>query len=191
MYNGRAMKTTSIKKLLWVTFYCFPLIAFLAHSKEPSAEIVSPDASSQKAHNVSTPVNSAPAKTILYRYRREEGQEPFRASVIPATLQSTKSTAHWVRAYVQTKAVEHGVDPKLALWIVRHESQFNPRARGDGEASRGLWQISKIYHPEVSDAVAFNVAGSTEWSLQRIRAGKANEWSTYRFCRTLYEDCPF
>jgi hypothetical protein len=87
--------------------------------------------------------------------------------------------------------LEYGVNPKLALWIVKHESQFNPRAKGDGEASRGLWQISKIYHPEVSDAVAFNVTSSTKWSLKRIRSGKAKEWSTYRLCRTLYEDCPF
>jgi hypothetical protein len=109
----------------------------------------------------------------------------------PLKLQSDKPTALEVKAYVQTQATEYGVNPKLALWIVKHESEFNPRAKGDGEASRGLWQISKIYHPEVSDAMAFNVASSTEWSLERIRSGKVNEWSTYRFCRTLYEDCPF
>ena len=96
-----------------------------------------------------------------------------------------------VQAYVREQASEYGVNPNLAVWIVKHESQFNPRAKGDGEASRGLWQISRIYHPEVSDAVAFNVASSTEWSLERIRSGKVNEWSTYRFCRTLYVDCPF
>ena len=50
--------------------------------------------------------------------------------------------------------------------------EFNPHAKGDGEASRGLWQISKIYHPEVSDAMAFNVRSSTQWSLERIREEK-------------------
>ena len=69
--------------------------------------------------------------------------------------------------------MEYGVDPKLALWIVKHESHSIRARKGDGEASRGLWQISKIYHPEVSDAMAFNVASSTDWSLERIRAGKA------------------
>jgi hypothetical protein len=106
-------------------------------------------------------------------------------------LQTGRPNAQEVKAYVRTQALEYGVNPNLALWIVKHESEFNPHAKGDGEASRGLWQISKIYHPEVSDAVAFNVAGSTEWSLDRIRSGKAREWSTYRFCRTLYQDCPF
>ncbi len=96
-----------------------------------------------------------------------------------------------VKAYVGTVALEYGVNPNLALWIVKHESAFNPQAKGDGEASRGLWQISRIYHPEVSDATAFSVTSSTQWSLQRIREGKATEWSTYRFCRTLYQDCPF
>jgi hypothetical protein len=99
--------------------------------------------------------------------------------------------AQAVKAYVEARALKYGVNPNLAIWIVKHESQFNPRAKGDGEASRGLWQISKIYHPEVTDATAFNMASSTEWSLGRIRAGKAYEWSTYRFCRTLYKDCPF
>ena len=113
------------------------------------------------------------------------------AAANPLLWQPGKPTAREVKAYVQRQALEYGVDPHLALWIVKHESQFNPRAKGDGEASRGLWQISRIYHPEVSDAVAFNVASSTEWSLERIRSGKAYEWSTYRFCKTLYEDCPF
>ncbi len=84
-----------------------------------------------------------------------------------------------------------GMKPWIMALIRNLRFGSNPRAKGDGEASRGLWQISKIYHPEVSDAVAFNVASSTEWSLERIRSGKVNEWSTYRFCRTLYVDCPF
>jgi hypothetical protein len=130
-------------------------------------------------------------KVSIFKSYRAQLANP---STIPANhlkLQSDRTTAQAVKAYVQTQAMENGVNPKLALWIVKHESQFNPHAKGDGEASRGLWQISRIYHPEVSDAVAFNVASSTEWSLERIRSGKVNEWSTYRFCRTLYEDCPF
>ena len=176
------MQTTVIKKLLCLTFYSLPLIAFAANFTEPRAQVVS----RQSAQNFSLPV-----KVTIYKSRRTQLATLTRLPANPLKLQSDRSTAEQVKAYVQTQATEYGVNPRLALWIVKHESQFNPHAKGDGEASRGLWQISRIYHPEVSDAVAFNVASSTEWSLERIRSGKVNEWSTYRFCKTLYEDCPF
>jgi Transglycosylase SLT domain len=176
------MHTTVTKKLLSLTCYSLPIIAFAAHGTEPLAQVVS----SQCARNLSLPV-----KVTIYKGHGAQLTTLPRLPANPLKLQSDKPTALEVKAYVQTQATEYGVNPKLALWIVKHESEFNPRAKGDGEASRGLWQISRIYHPEVSDAMAFNVASSTEWSLERIRSGKVNEWSTYRFCRTLYEDCPF
>jgi hypothetical protein len=176
------MQTTKIKKLLWFAFYSLPLIAFAVHGSEPPAQAIPV----QKMQNISLPV-----KVTIYKSRVSQLATLPHLPANPPELEGDRPTAREVKAYVQTQALDHGVNPKLALWIVKHESQFNPRAKGDGEASRGLWQISKIYHPEVPDAVAFNVVSSTEWSLERIRSGKANEWSTYRFCRTLYEDCPF
>jgi len=172
------------KKLLWLTFYSLPVIAFAANFTEPRAHAIS----QPSAPHFSSPLD---VKVKIYRSHRTQMASLPPVPAYPSKLRSDRPTALQVKTYVQTEAVEHGVNPKLALWIVKHESQFNPRAKGDGEASRGLWQISKIYHPEVSDAMAFNVRSSTEWSLERIRAGKASEWSTYRFCRTLYEDCPF
>jgi hypothetical protein len=96
-----------------------------------------------------------------------------------------------VRAYVQSAAKDAGVDPRVADWIVTHESQHHPDATGDGGESRGLWQINKAWHPEVSDACAYDVTCSTGWSLTRIRAGYVNEWSTWKYCRAKFEDCPF
>ena len=181
-------KTKVTRKLLCLTFYSLPVIAFAANFTEPRAQAVSAPA----APSASRPGNlSLPMKVTIYKSRRAQLASLSSAPANPLMLRSDRPSAQQVKAYVRTEAVEHGVNPTLALWIVKHESQFNPRAKGDGEASRGLWQISKIYHPEVSDEMAFNVRSSTEWSLERIRAGKASEWSTYRFCRTLYEDCPF
>ncbi len=176
------MTTNATKKLLRFTFYSLPVLAFFAHGTEPRANVVP----AQSVQNFAQPAKMAASKAHRAQLATFTG-----ASAHPFHLRGDRPTPLEVKAYVRTEAVEHGVNPKLALWIVKHESQFNPRAKGDGEASRGLWQISKIYHPEVSDAVAFNVASSTDWSLERIRSGKANEWSTYKYCRTLYEDCPF
>lgn len=176
------MRTTTIKKLVSLTFYSLPLIAFAANFTEPRASVVAPPSQRHAA---------LPLKVTIYKSRRAQ---PAAVSFLPDNalrMQTASPSPKEVKAYVRSEAGEYGVDPRLALWIVKHESQFNPRAKGDGEASRGLWQISKIYHPEVSDADAFSVTSSTHWSLNRIRSGKVNEWSTYRYCRTLYKDCPF
>ncbi|HWF14479.1 MAG TPA: transglycosylase SLT domain-containing protein [Candidatus Acidoferrales bacterium] len=172
-----------IKKLLWFAFCSLPIVTFAAMRPEPTVP----------GSSLSTPEDAVgPLKVIIYKSRRG-GTSPgiFSAVARAQKPQGGLTVAAQLQSYIQVQALKHGVSPKLALWIVKHESRFNPDARGDSDASRGLWQISKIYHPEVSDAVAFNARSSTQWSLERIREGKANEWSTYRFCRTLYEDCPF
>jgi len=176
------MKTAALKKLLGLTFYSLPLLAYAANFTEPRAQAV---------FSTSAKPDSLPVRITIYKSHRAQFTSLTPLRVNPLRSPREGPTAQQVKAYVQTEAMEFGVNPKVALWIVKHESQFNPRAKGDGEASRGLWQISRIYHPEVSDAVAFNIASSTEWSLDRIRSGKVNEWSTYRYCKTLYEDCPF
>jgi hypothetical protein len=172
------MQTNLTRKLLWLTFYSLPLITFTANGAGRNAQ-VSPLQTTQTI--------SLPVRVTIYKSRVSQ----LGGLGNPQKLQGYRPTAQEVKAYIQSQARAYGVNPSLALWIVKHESQFDPHAKGDGEASRGLWQISKIYHPEVSDAVAFNVASSTDWSLARIRSGKVNEWSTYKFCKTLYEDCPF
>ena len=96
-----------------------------------------------------------------------------------------------VRAYVRNAAKDAGVDPRVADWIVTHESQHHPDATGDGGESRGLWQINRDWHPEVSDDCAYDVQCSTRWSLERIRDGYVDEWSTWKYCKAWFENCPF
>ncbi len=96
-----------------------------------------------------------------------------------------------VRAYVRSASKSAGVNPSIAEWIVSHESRHHPEATGDGGDSRGLWQINKTWHPEVSDECAYDVTCSTHWSLQRIRDGYVDEWSTWKYCKARFDDCPF
>jgi hypothetical protein len=100
-------------------------------------------------------------------------------------------SAHDLKPYITAQAQAYGVNPTLALWIVSHESQFDPTRKGDDGQSRGLWQISSIYHPEVTDACAFDIQCSTAWSLNWIVKGNVMQWSTRRFCSEWYPDCPF
>jgi Lysozyme like domain len=125
-----------------------------------------------------------------------EYRTPERAT--PAPLAPARIVIHplfrgpsAVRVYVQNAARASGVNPHIAEWIVSHESRHRPEATGDGGESRGLWQINKAWHPEVSDACAYDVMCSTGWSLNRIRAGYVDEWSTWKYCKAKFNDCPF
>lgn len=171
-----------LKKLFKLTFYALPLIAFMLHRDDPRAAV---------AVSWSAARTAPPLKIAIRQSQHAPGAIVPAAAVEPLRFSGATPSPREVKAYVRTEAANHGVDPQLALWIVRHESSFNPRARGDGDASRGLWQISKIYHPEVTDDQAFSVRSSTEWSLERIRDGKVSEWSSYRNCRELYANCPY
>jgi hypothetical protein len=116
---------------------------------------------------------------------------PIPPSVAPLKVTFTPHGRLNVRAYVQSASKAAGVNPRVAEWIVSHESRHRPEATGDEGESRGLWQINKAWHPEVSDACAYEVACSTDWSLERIRGGYADEWSTWKYCKARFEDCPF
>jgi len=126
-------------------------------------------------------------------YAAEHGitESPVAASV--GLLRTTPRPNRRVRltAYVRSAAEVAGVNPRVAQWVVSHESQYHPEATGDGGESRGLWQINRFYHPEVSDECAYDAECSTDWALQRILDGKINEWTTWKYCRAWFEDCPF
>ena len=102
----------------------------------------------------------------------------------------TKPTPAQVQAYVIQQAVLMHVDPLVASFIVAHESQYGVRMRGDDGQSRGYWQISSVYHPEVSATCADSLQCSTAWSLNWIRKGHVMQWSTIRFCKKWYGVCP-
>ena len=185
-------KKTSAKTALKITFYSLPFLLFLANFTEPRRRVVAaPSAPTLTATAAGAATASEPSKVTVLKSHRSEVAGLTRFPGGPLHYPADAPSAREVKAYVRARAEQRGVDPQLALWIVKHESSFNPQAKGDGEASRGLWQISRVYHPEVTDEEAYGVRTSTDWSLGRIRAGKVNEWSSYRNCKTLYQDCPY
>lgn len=120
------------------------------------------------------------------------------SQTIPASFSSPRE----IKSYVYSQAVEKGVSIIQADWVVQHESQWNSNAIGDDTIchapksinygketkSRGLWQISSCWHPEVSDKCAMDVICSTAWSLDWIKKGHINEWSSWRFRDKWYND---
>lgn len=100
-------------------------------------------------------------------------------------------TVAQVRSYVQERAIEKGVDPVKALWVIDHESEdcwqegyYDPKLSGDDGISIGCWQFNIEAHPDLSVSCIQNFYCSTDLALDWM-AGKdkesINAWSTWRF----------
>jgi len=73
--------------------------------------------------------------------------------------------------------------PDYLVRLAKCESSLNPKAIGDSGKSRGLFQIHKGYHPEITDEQAFDIAFATEWTMQKIMAGQQHLWSCDKIIR--------
>lgn len=89
-------------------------------------------------------------------------------------------------AQIGTVAKGAGFTGDGLIWsiaVAAAESGGNPAAVGrntDGSRDRGLWQINSKWHPEVTDAAAFNPAQAAA-AAYRISGGGKNfkPWATY------------
>lgn len=79
---------------------------------------------------------------------------------------------------------EYGfADRVTAVAVILGESGGDPSAtnREPGNVDRGLWQISSKWHPNVSDAEAYDVQASTAYALQLSSGGSDfNPWHATR-----------
>ncbi len=83
----------------------------------------------------------------------------------------------------------------VITYIVKNESNFNPRAVGDthltcpmtGEKmkSKGLVQISDCWWPEVGDK-AYDPDFALRFLAEKLSEGKGNLWTTYRNYQKKY-----
>lgn len=81
---------------------------------------------------------------------------------------------------IRWHAARNGVDPDGMVAVARCESSLNRYALGDGGKSRGIFQIHSGWHPEVSDAVAYDPDLASEWAAGRFADGYAREWTCAR-----------
>jgi hypothetical protein len=82
-------------------------------------------------------------------------------------------------------AADETVDPDLAVRVAKCESGFNwnaTRTNTDGSRDRGLYQINSKYHPEVSDAEAFDPIFSTKFFCKAFKAGHLDWWNWSKDC---------
>jgi hypothetical protein len=76
-----------------------------------------------------------------------------------------------------------GYDPELLAYIhdtIHCESRFNPSVRGHVDPrDRGLVQINSFWHPNVSDAEAFDPVFSIRYMVWHWSRGNASQWACY------------
>ncbi len=79
---------------------------------------------------------------------------------------------------IDTVAAEYGVDAKVMHTVINCESQYNPKALGDGGKSRGLVQIHSGYH-NVSDEDAYDPTYAITFLAKHLKEGNGRLWSCY------------
>lgn len=84
-----------------------------------------------------------------------------------------------IKDYIAAEATLVGAPVAEVLHIAEAESGFNSNAVGDKGTSFGLFQIHLPAHHDISKEQANNIVFSTEWSIQQIKAGRGEMWSTY------------
>ena len=103
-----------------------------------------------------------------------------------------------VRHSIRVIGDKFGFSPHMKdlLCDIAHcESGFNPKARlvnSPTSIDRGLYQWNSKYHPEITDAIAYDPEKSTLLACKALRAGKATlYWSASKSCWNIggkYDD---
>lgn len=103
-----------------------------------------------------------------------------------------------VKQLVDCYADLHGVDRKLAHYIVSNESRYNPKLVGDMTINcptgvnkgkpvraRGLVQITECYYPDITDEQAFDPDFNLDFGMELIK-NKKTCMSQFTTCRNYY-----
>lgn len=101
-------------------------------------------------------------------------------------------------------ATKYGVSKDLAHYIAKNESNYRVEAVGDlfpcrntkspnyGQDvyARGVYQITRCYHYNVSDEQAFNAEYNIEYAMKLIAQGKEVCKTQFTTCRNYYNQNP-
>lgn len=61
--------------------------------------------------------------------------------------------------------------------LIQSESGFDPDIPDSPQGDRGLLQINRRWHPEVSDECAYDAECAMRWAAKRIANGYIHEWT--------------
>jgi len=115
--------------------------------------------------------------------------------VVPPTMHKPGCSETDMYKLVTCYANKYKVPLPLAHYIVKNESHYNPNNVGDknilckrtGQATyaRGLMQITRCWHPNVSDKQAFDPNFNLNYGM-KLASNKATCMSQFTTCRNYY-----
>jgi hypothetical protein len=96
-----------------------------------------------------------------------------------------KSNQTDIQEIIKAVAKIECVDPELCIRVAKCESSLNPNAKNintGGSTDRGLFQINDKYHPEVSDAQAYDPMFATQFFCRAFKNKNLSWWSASKSC---------
>lgn len=109
------------------------------------------------------------------------------AKIIAQTSQPTvtDNAKKTIEQIIRNIATEECVDVELAVRVAKCESSLNPNARNvnkTGSIDRGLYQWNNLYHPEISDEIAYNPELATRAFCKAVKSGNLSWWDASKKC---------
>lgn len=86
---------------------------------------------------------------------------------------------------IRRVALEYGVDVDKAVRVAMCESSLNEKARNEcapQSIDRGLYQINSYWHPEVTDAQAYDPEFSARFYCKAVKEGHLGWWAASQKC---------
>jgi hypothetical protein len=90
-----------------------------------------------------------------------------------------------IETMIRWKADRAGVDANLAVNVAKAESGLRPNAinvNTGGSTDRGLYQWNDKYHPEVTDAMAYDPEIATDLFLKAVKENHLSWWKASKKC---------
>jgi soluble lytic murein transglycosylase-like protein len=77
-------------------------------------------------------------------------------------------------------ALQYKVSAEVMRKVIQCESNFDPKALGDHNQSRGLVQIHKPSHPQITDEQAFDPDFAISFLAKHLSEGRGKMWTCWR-----------
>lgn len=126
-------------------------------------------------------VDHSPLTAFLAGYAGTSGIEALLAKTNNTETPRRKINEQIIRKV----AKEQGINADLAVRVATCESNLDDKAintNEKGSRDRGLFQINDKYHPEISDADAFNPITATEFFCKAFKEGNLSWWNATKTC---------
>jgi soluble lytic murein transglycosylase-like protein len=95
-------------------------------------------------------------------------------------IQQVHPIEEYIKSRIGYYADLYKISEEVMNVVIRCESGYDPNALGDGGESRGLTQINKPAHPNISDEQAFDIEFSLNFLAENLSKGNGKMWTCYK-----------